>query len=144
MSQPINLQALELERFNNHASQQLLETNKLGSFLELLGCQTIKVTEGEHQLRGYKVCCPVCRQSACFVGLNGKVHKVYWHCYDKKCPSQNMSPKNLVSLVRRLRPDNSLKEAIFAIRDYLGYKRSYDITNGKLPDGGPDEENLPF
>ena len=144
------LRAQELQRFSQNASRLLVDKDRLPALLAELNY--LAERKGENELRGP---CPVCRRSYCHIGMNGRVHTIYWKCFDRTCPSNTGKAKvhhNLLGLVRALVEDGKLGTSIKTIAKFLGFEqRSFDITNGKIgcqveavaaPDGedGGDED----
>jgi hypothetical protein len=152
MAVKVSRQSLDLQRFSENAAKLLLEKAKVEDFLRSIGSEPSPVVTGDlgdSKLCGYKVVCPVCKKSGCFVGVDGNIHKIYWRCYCKTCRSREMKPKNLLSLVRWSSDNGSLAGAIKTISSFLGFRRSYDITNGDFQaravfQGGDDDSSIPF
>jgi hypothetical protein len=123
------LRVQDLQKFNHNASRLLLEGDRLEEFFRAIGYQV------EPHGDGYRGVCPACRDSFCFVGVNGRQHPVFWKCFAPDCASNAGKSKyfrNLVGLVRGASEDDSMKNAIAVIATFLGCAgRSFDITNGK-------------
>ncbi len=142
------LRSIELQKFSDNATQLFLDQDKLLAFFESV--KYVVVPAGD----GFKGMCPDCTCSACYIGLNGKHHKLYWKCYDRQCASNTGTSRrchNLLGLVKGLTDDDHLGKAIQLIASFLGYEgHSWDITNGKYldasrPDHGIEhEEEIPF
>jgi hypothetical protein len=144
-----NLRSAELQRFSQNATQLLLDSDRLEEFFTTLGYEV------EPHGQGYRGTCPACLSSMCYIGLNGKHHRLYWKCYDRQCESNTGgSPycHNLLGLVRGVVEGGHLGTAIAVIAKFLGYEgRSWDITNSKhSPEPRPnhglgdDEDDCPF
>jgi N6-adenosine-specific RNA methylase IME4 len=124
-----NLKYVEDEKFSQNASEALLEREQLVDFLASLSYAV------EPSGKGYKGLCPECRSSAAYIGTGGKYHKIWWKCYDRRCPSNNRQSKlvrNLLGLVRGQVEGRSLALAMKKIADFLGAKSTWDVTNNKL------------
>jgi hypothetical protein len=124
------LRSVELQKFSENAAQLLLQRGKLVEFFASLGYPV------EPHGEGFRGMCPVCLSAFCFIGLNGKHHRVYWKCFDSRCDSNQGKAgfcRNLLGLVRGQVEGNGLGTAIEAIAEFLGYRgRSWDLTNGKF------------
>jgi len=126
------VKSLELDRFSNNAAELLIQRGQVEKFFEHIGY------EAKSHQEGYRGMCPACLSSFCFIGLNGKHHRLFWKCFDHRCPSQKKGSgfrRNLLGLVKGVSTDQSLGTAIKVIAEFLGFAgRSFDITNGKYGD----------
>ena len=125
-----NPKYVDAQRFSDNAAQLLIERGQIAEMFDSLDYSITQNREGD----GYIGLCPVCEDSNCLIGLNGKAHRIWWRCLSKSCPSNAdgfKTPKNLLSLAKFL--VGSQGAAFAAIADFLGYEgRSFDITNGKF------------
>lgn len=132
------IRSIELQKFSDNAAEILIHQGNVKEFFDSIGYNT-----KPHQ-NGYRGMCPACVSSYCFIGLNGNAHRIYWRCYDSRCPSHVAGSgyrRNLLGLVRAFTmPDENLGEAIKTIAAFLGFEgRSFDITNGRYS-LGPSRE----
>ncbi len=136
-----NLHAVEAQRFAQNAATALIARGKLVEFFRTLEYDVVPYGEG------FKGLCPVCRDSAIFIGLKGDFHKIYWKCYSPDCKSRKPDSKlvkNILGLTRALVDDGSLVTAMKAIASFLGARHTYDVTNGRLGSLPAGEEPPPF
>src|SRR4051812_31387873 len=119
---PSDLQLMkskELQRFSDNAAGLLLREEKLAAFFTHIRYEVEPHQDG---LRGL---CPACLNSFCFIGLNGRHHKVYWKCFNGRCDSNSGKGRlyhNLLGLVQGILADHSLGRAIKVISAFLGYE----------------------
>jgi hypothetical protein len=118
----------EAAKFNANASKLLLARSP-DAIIELfakLGYECSRKGES------YRLPCPVCGQSFAWIGTAKPIaYPIYWGCYSPDCPSKTTTKwvKNLLGLVRACVEGQSLSSAYKAIADFLGFARSFDITN---------------
>src|SRR5437588_4918281 len=92
-----HLRSVELQKFSDNAAELLLRRGKLADFFKSLGY------EAERHGEGYRGMCPACLSSFCYIGVNGKHHRIFWKCFDSQCPSNTGKTefcRNLLGLVR--------------------------------------------
>jgi hypothetical protein len=121
------LQNMDLDKFSDNASRLLLEQDKLQAFFDSINYDLKPHGDGFH------CTCPACHQSAAFIGVNGRRHRVYWRCLNSECDSHFFDRKpylvhNFLGLVKGIVEDRKLGTAMKVISTFLGYEgRSKDL-----------------
>ena len=137
----------ELQLFATNSAKMLIVQGKVKQFFDRLGYEV------EPSGSGFRGVCPVCKDSFIYVGLDGRIHPIYWKCFRNGCAGKNGFRANLLGLVKALVLDQNLGTAIKTIAAFLGYDgRPFAITNQKAskpaepcpqPPGPPEDYKPP-
>lgn len=115
----------DLRAFSENSAAALLKENKPLEFFNGLN-YPVEMCTGRPSLNAD---CPCCGQPGCFIGLNGRVHKIFWKCANAACRSNAGEVcRDLLGLVRELMPDKRIGTAKIAIKTFLGSKPAADVA----------------